>query len=83
MPTRDPVKNREYVKKSQQKLKNAIGIDEFNKRHASTQQKSRNKSKEAKGIDVYRKEQAEYMKAYRARKKNKIEKPVKSSFYYV
>jgi hypothetical protein len=39
MPTRDPAKNRVYVKKSKDRKKLEIGVEEFNKIHAGEQQK--------------------------------------------
>jgi methylmalonyl-CoA mutase N-terminal domain/subunit len=69
MPTRDPVKNLEYVKKSQARKKDVLGVEEYNKMNASTEKKHRDKLKETMGIDEYKKQQAEYMKEYRARQK--------------
>jgi len=82
MPTKDPVKNVEYVKKSQAKKKEALGLTEYNKINANTEQKHRNKLKTTMGIDEYKKQQAEYMKEYRAKQralKKEIEKKEKSS----
>ena len=82
MPTKDPVKNVEYVKKSQAKKKEALGLTEYNKINANTEQKHRNKLKTTMGIDEYKKQQAEYMKEYRAKQralKTEIEKKQKSS----
>ncbi len=56
MPTKDPVKNLEYVKKSQQKTKDAIGIEAFNEIHSSVQAKYRNNLK-ANGLEEYKKTQ--------------------------
>ena len=39
MPTKDPVKNRQYVKKSQEKRKASVGIEQFNKEHTAAQMK--------------------------------------------
>jgi len=81
MPTKDPVKNVEYVKKSQAKKKEALGLTEYNKINANTEQKHRNKLKTTMGIDEYKKQQAEYMKEYRAKQralKKEIEKKQKS-----
>ncbi len=68
MPTKDPIKNLEYVKKSQQKTKDAIGIEAFREMHSSVQAKYRNNLK-ANGLEEYKKQQAEYMKEYRAKQK--------------
>ncbi len=69
MPTLDPVKNLEYVKKSQTKKKEILGAEAYNKINADIEQKQRDKLKASIGIDEYKKQQAEYMKQYRATKK--------------
>ncbi len=69
MPTTDPIKNLEYVKKSQAKKKEALGDKEYNRINADIEQKHRNKLKATIGIDEYKKQQAEYMKQYRSTKK--------------
>ena len=69
MPTTDPIKNLEYVKKSQMKKKEILGADAYNKINADIEQKHRDKLKATIGIDEYKKQQAEYMKQYRASKK--------------
>ena len=69
MPTTDPIKNLEYVKKSQMKKKETLGADAYNKINADIEQKHRDKLKATIGIDEYKKQQAEYMKQYRATKK--------------
>ena len=69
MPTTDPIKNLEYVKKSQALKKERIGIDAFKEIHASEQQKHRDNLRKKQGDETYKKQQAEYMKAYRASKK--------------
>ena len=69
MPTTDPIKNLEYVKKSQMKKKETLGADAYNKINADIEQKHRDKLKASIGIDEYKKQQAEYMKQYRATKK--------------
>ena len=75
MPTTDPIKNLEYVKKSQAKKKEVLGADAYNKINADIEQKHRDKLKATIGIDEYKKQQAEYMKQYRATKKAlKLEK---------
>ncbi len=82
MPTLDPVKNLEYVKKSQAKKKEEIGTIAYNKINAEVEQKHRNKSKSTIGEAEYKKQQAEYMKQYRANKKSsksEVEKKQKSS----
>ena len=75
MPTKDPVKNREYVKKSQEKRKASVGVEQFNKEHTASQMKYKNKIK-SEDIDKFRKEQAVYMKEYmkQRRQKDKQEK---------
>jgi len=81
MVTKDPVKNLEYVKKSQARKKDVLGLTEYNKINADTEKKHRDKLKETMGIDEYKKQQAEYMKEYRARQrelKKEIEKKQKS-----
>ena len=81
MPTKDPQKNLEYVKKSQARKKEALGLTEYNRITADTEQKHRDKLKATMGIDEYRKEQAEYMKKYRAKQralKVEIEKKQKA-----
>ena len=68
MPTRDPSKNVEYVKKSLLKKKEALGAVEYNKINAETEQRHRDKLKSQMGLEEYKKQQAEYMKEYRAKK---------------
>jgi hypothetical protein len=68
MPTKDPEKNREYVKKSQERRKASVGIEQYNKEHTASQTKYREKVK-SQDIDKYHKEQAEYMKEYRKKQK--------------
>lgn len=69
MPTVDPVKNIEYVKRSQLKKKEALGVEEYNKINANAEQRHRDKLKTKIGEDQYKKQQAEYMKAYRAKQR--------------
>ena len=69
MPTRDPEKNLEYVKKSQARKKDVLGLTEYNKINADTEQKHRDKLKATMGIDEYKRQQAEYMKEYRAKQR--------------
>jgi hypothetical protein len=81
MPTTDRQKNIEYVKKSQARKKQALGLIEYNKINANTEQKHRDKLKASMGIDEYKKQQAEYMKEYRAKQralKREIENKQKS-----
>ena len=75
MPTKDPQKNLEYVKKSQARKKNVVGLTEYNRINADTEQKHRDKLKATMGIDEYKKQQAEYMKKYRA-KKNELKRDI-------
>ena len=63
MGTKDPVKNREYVKKSQEKRKASVGVEQFNKDHTAAQMKHKEKVK-SQDINKFRKEQADYMKEY-------------------
>ena len=69
MPTTDPKKNLEYVKKSQARKKDVLGLTEYNKINADTEQKHRDKLKATMGIDEYKRQQAEYMKEYRAKQR--------------
>ena len=69
MPTTDPAKNVEYVKRSQAKKKDALGAVEYNKINANAEQRHRDKLKTKIGEDQYKKQQAEYMKAYRAKQR--------------
>ena len=84
MVTADPIKNLEYVKKSQALKKERIGIDAFKEIHASEQQKHRDNLRKKQGEEAYKKQQAEYMKAYRASKKAqqppKPQQPPKQEF---
>ena len=81
MVTKDPKKNLEYVKKSQARKKDVLGLTEYNKINADTEQKHRDKLKATMGIDEYKRQQAEYMKVYRAKQrelKRGIERKQKS-----
>ena len=69
MPTTNPEKNREYVKKSNEKKKSQLGDEEYKKYFAENERTYRVNKKEAIGVEEYRKQQAEYMKEYRAKKK--------------
>jgi len=70
MPTTNPEKNREYVRASNMKKKEQIGEVEYNKYFANNQQKYRdNKKSTEDAAELYKKQQAEYMKQYRAKKK--------------
>ena len=75
MVTKDPQKNLEYVKKSQARKKDVLGLTEYNKINADTEQKHRGKLKATMGVDEYKKQQAEYMKKYRA-KKSELKKDI-------
>ena len=68
MPTKDPVKNRQYVKKSQEKRKASVGIEQFNKDHTAAQMKHKEKVK-SQDIEKFRKGQAEYMRDYMKQKR--------------
>ncbi len=63
MGTKDPVKNRQYVKKSQEKRKASVGVEQFNKDHTAAQMKHKEKVKN-QDIEKFKREQAEYMKKY-------------------
>ena len=78
MGTKDPVKNREYMKKSQEKRKASVGVEQFNKDHTAAQMKHKEKVK-SQDINKFRKEQADYMKEYmkQRRLKEKEEKKKK------
>ena len=69
MPTTNPEKNREYVKKSNEKKKSQLGAEEYKKYFAENERTYRTNKKEKIGVEEYRKQQAEYMKEYRAKKK--------------
>jgi hypothetical protein len=78
MPTTNPEKNREYVKASNMKKKEQLirtkgeeeGVKEYNGYFAENQQKYRDNKKETEEkAELYKKQQAEYMKQYRAKKK--------------
>jgi hypothetical protein len=74
MVTNDPVKNREFVKKSQQKKKEQIGIEEFNRIHNEKQATYRRNLINQKGIEEVRREKAEYMRQYRLKQKQEKQK---------
>ena len=69
MPTADPVKNLKFVKESQARKKENIGIEEFNKIHSKEQSKYRDNLRQKQGEEEYKKKNADYMKAYRLAKK--------------
>ena len=69
MPTADPVKNLMFVKASQARKKENIGIEEFNKIHSKEQSKYRDNLRQKQGEEEYKKKNADYMKAYRLAKK--------------
>ena len=69
MPTIDPSKNVEYVKRSQAKKKETIGAVEYNKINANAEQRHRDKVKTKIGEDEYKRQQAAYMKEYRAKQR--------------
>lgn len=52
MPTKNPIKNREYVAKSRQKLINSIGIEEYRRRNAESQRKYRKKQRALKNANM-------------------------------
>ena len=69
MPTTDKVKNLMFVKASQAKQKEEIGIEAFNKIHSQEQSKYRTNLRQKQGEEAYKKKNADYMKAYRLAKK--------------
>ena len=78
MPTTNAEKNREYVKASNMKKKEQLirtkgeeeGVKEYKGYFANNQQKYRDNKKETEEkAELYKKQQAEYMKQYRAKKK--------------
>ena len=71
MPTRDPAKNREYVKKSKDRKKQAIGVEEFNKIHAEEQQQYLNRLKAEQGLDKFKEDKANYMREFMRKKREK------------
>jgi hypothetical protein len=82
MPTTDKDKNLEYVKKSQAKKKEALGVKEYNKINADAEQRHRDKLKVKLGQEEYKRQQAEYMKEYRRKQsqlKKEVEKKKKST----
>ncbi len=54
MPTTDPVKNVEYVTRSQAKKKEKLGETEYNKINADAEQHHRDKLKAKIGEDEYK-----------------------------
>jgi hypothetical protein len=69
MPTTDPAKNVEYVKRAQAKKKETVGKYAYNRINADAEQRHRDKIKAKIGEDEYKRQQAEYMKAYRAKQR--------------
>jgi hypothetical protein len=69
MPTADRVKNLRFVKESQARKKELIGVEEFNRIHSQEQSKYRDNLRKKQGEEEYKKKNAEYMKAYRLAKK--------------
>ncbi len=58
-----------FVKASQAKKKEEIGIEAFNKIHSQEQSKYRTNLRQKQGEEEYKKKNAEYMKTYRLAKK--------------
>ena len=52
MPTKDRLKNQEYVAKSRKKLINSIGIEAYRKRNALAQKEYRKKKKALKNPHI-------------------------------
>ena len=89
MPTTNPEKNREYVKASNMKMKEQLirtkgqeeGVMEYNGYFANNQQKYRDNKKETEEkAELYKKQQAEYMKQYRAKKKQEKQEKYGSKY---
>ena len=66
MPKKDPKKNLAYVKKSQARKKDMLGLTEYNQINTDTEQKHGYKLKKSMRIDEYKRQPAEYMEEYRA-----------------
>lgn len=75
MPTRDPVKNREYVARhrAMMKAKEETKL-EYNKLNKSYIEKFNEKLKAKLGKEKYNDEKAEYMRQYRAKQKQAKQK---------
>ena len=69
MPTTNAEKNREYVKRANEKKKAQFGEDQYKKYFANNEANYRVNKKKDIGEDEYKKKQAEYMRQYRAKKK--------------
>ena len=52
MPTKDPVKNRQYVMKSRQKAIDTLGIVEYRRRQAQKQREYRAKKKALRTANI-------------------------------
>jgi hypothetical protein len=52
MPTKNPIKNREYVAKSRQKAISTLGIDEYRRIQAQKQREYRAKRKALKNANI-------------------------------
>ena len=81
MPTTDRVKNLRFVKESQARKKELIGVEEFNKIHSQEQSKYRDNLRKKQGEEEYIKKNAEYMKAYRLAKKKESTKTSTTTRY--
>jgi hypothetical protein len=64
MPTTSLEKNREYVKKSNEKKKEQLGTERYNKYFVANENKYRTNKKEKIGAEECKKQQAEYVKEY-------------------
>lgn len=69
MPTFNKEKNLRFVKESQARKKEQIGVEEFNKIHSQEQSKYRENLRLKQGEEEYKKKNAENMRAYRLAKK--------------
>ena len=78
MPTIDPIKNLIFVKESQARRKDKIGVEEFNRIHSNDQSNYRDKQRQKKGEEEYKKKNADYMKTYRLAKKLQKQQDIKT-----
>ena len=69
MPTKDPEKKSEYVRRSNEKKMAQLGNEEYKKYFATNEQKYRVNKIKVIGDDEYKKQQDEYIRQYRAKKK--------------
>ena len=70
MPTTDPEKNREYVRRSNEKKKAQWGNEEYKKYFATNEQKYRVNKIKVIGDDEYKKQQVKFLRRCRKNKKS-------------